>query len=117
MASKWVDNTFYFGPDRRKRDAGKRWGDKRKRDDSGEPPPLGAVLRRLRVVLIDMRTPDDRQRALQLTRLAMVSADRMGLPACADAISDAARCITNGDVAGADAKIVEAQSRCTATPG
>lgn len=116
MTNKWVDNTFYFGPDRRKRDNGKRWGDKRKQDDSGEPPPLNAVLRRLRVVLMDMSTPDDRQRALQLTRLAMTSADRQGLRACADAIGDAVRCITNGDIAGADTKIVEAQALASAAP-
>lgn len=116
MTNKWVDNEFYFGPDRRKRDGGKRWGDKRKLNDAAEPPPLSAVMRRLRVVLIDMRSPEDRNHALQLVRLAVASADRIGMRACADALSEASRYIANNDAASADAKIVEAQSIFSSAP-
>ncbi|MBX3511759.1 MAG: hypothetical protein KF700_11205 [Hyphomonadaceae bacterium] len=108
MATKWVDNEVYFGPDRRRRDAGKRWGDRRRLNDAGEPPPLGALLRRLRVQLLDLSTASDRHRAIQLANLAIVEAERKHLPACADAVKEAAACINAGDTAGADAWLTQA---------
>lgn len=108
MATKWVDNEVYFGPDRRRGGMGKRWGDRRRMDDAAEPPPLGALLRRLRVHLLDMQTYDDRRRAMQLANLAMTAAEQRRLLACADAIRSAANQIGAGDAAAAEAWIMEA---------
>lgn len=116
MTGKWVDNEVYFGPNRRRRGASKRWGERRHFDDAGEPPPLGAVLRRLRVLLMDMRGPQDRQRAIQLASLATTEAETLHLMECADLIKSAAQLVLANDIAGADAHIVEAQSLASTGP-
>jgi hypothetical protein len=110
MSAKWIDNESYLGPDRRRRGLGKRWGDRRRYDEAGEPPPLGAVLRRLRVQLFDMKTPDDRQRALQLAHLAITEAENRKFPACAEEVRKAVRFINAGDTASAEARVIEAQA-------
>lgn len=110
MANKWVDNEFYFGPDRRKGGLGKRWGDRREMDDAADPPPLGAVLRRMRVLLIDMRTAEERRHIMQLGNLAITEAEKMHKMACADAVKEALRRLHANDVAGADAMVIEAQA-------
>lgn len=110
MNRKWVDNEVYFGPDRRKRGLGKRWGDRRSYNDAGEPPPLGAVMRRLRVQLNNARSPDDRRRAYELAKFAATEAERQHVTGCADCLRDVLSLIASGDLAGADAAVVQAQA-------
>jgi len=86
MANKWVDNTDYFGPDRRLRSAQKRWNDRRRHDEAGQPPALAAMLRRIRVQLMNMPTPDDRRRAHQMLNAAVKDAERLRYYRCADAL-------------------------------
>jgi hypothetical protein len=104
--AKWVDNEVYFGPDRRKRPL-KRWGERRRVNDAGEPPPLGAVLRRLRVLMLD-QSPTARLRAQQLARLAQTEAEKLRWLDCADEIKAAALLMNKGDVGAADARLVAA---------
>lgn len=115
MSRKWVDNEVYFGPDRRLRGLGKRWGDRRQYDDAGDAPPLGAVLRRMRVMLVDLAYAD-RSRFLQLATLAIREAERLRLPACADAIKDACRLVNAKDNPRADAAMVEAMNIFSSKP-
>ena len=110
MNRKWVDNEVYFGPDRRKSGLGKRWGDRRSFDDAGDAPPLGAVLRRLRVRLSDITTADDRRRTYELARFAASEAERQHMPACADPLREVLTLITSGDYVTADARVMEAQA-------
>lgn len=81
MATRWVDNNGYFGPDRRRRPS-KRWNDRRKYDEAGEPPPLAALLRRLRI-RIASHTAEDRRHALEMLRAAIAEASRRGWRQCA----------------------------------
>jgi len=110
MIRKWVDNEVYFGPNRRKGGLGKRWGDRRTFDDAGEPPPLSAVMRRLRVHLSSIATPEDRDRAHEFAQFAASEAERQKLPACASALREAMTLIDTGDFDGADARVLQAQS-------
>ncbi len=110
MNRKWVDNEVYFGPDRRKGGLGKRWGDKRSYDDAGEPPPLGAVMRRLRVQLNGIATPEARRRVYELARFAASEAERQHLPDCADHLRTVLDAIANGDFTRADAAVMQAQA-------
>lgn len=111
MNRKWVDNEVYFGPDRRKGGLGKRWGDRRYFDDAADqPPPLGAVLRRLRVHLSDIVTADDRRRTYDLARFAASEAERQHLPLCADPLREVLTLITQGDYVTADTRVMQAQS-------
>lgn len=86
MRDKWVDNPDYFGPDRRVRSGPKRWSDRRRLDEASKPPALGAMLRRMRVQLMNMPTPDDRRRAHQMINAAVKEAERLRLYECADAL-------------------------------
>lgn len=109
----WVDNEVYFGPDRRNREGGKRWGDRRRLNDAGEPPSLGNLLRRLRVLLMDSANPDRRQRALQVANLAIFDAEELGLRECAERIREASRHINSNArnaIVAADALLIEAQA-------
>jgi hypothetical protein len=111
MRDKWVDSNGYFGPDRRRRPVQKRWGERRGLDEAGEPPPLGAMLRRIRVLMMDLSAPDDRRRVLQLLTAAITSAERQRFFQCADALKAADRTLRlggSGDVSTADARVVEA---------
>lgn len=110
MKSKWVDNEVYFGPDRRKGGLGKRWGDKRSYDDAGEPPPLGAVMRRLRVQLNGVASSDDRRRVYELARFAASEAERQRLPECADQLRAVLDAVKVGDFTAADAAVMQAQA-------
>lgn len=110
MNRRWVDNEVYFGPDRRKGGLGKRWGDKRSYDDAGEPPPLGAVLRRLRVQLNGVASSDERRRVYELARFAAAEAERQHLPECADHLRNVLSAIVAGDFTGADASVMQAQA-------
>ncbi|MGQ0533613.1 MAG: hypothetical protein ACT4OF_13120 [Caulobacteraceae bacterium] len=110
MIRKWVDNEVYFGPDRRKRGLGKRWGDRRGYDDAGEPPPLSAVLRRLRVHLSDTAAPEDRRRVYDMAKFAAGEAERQGLSSCAEPLREALSLIKSGDYAAADRLVMQAQA-------
>jgi hypothetical protein len=114
MTRKWVDNEVYFGPDRRRTGLGKRWGDRRSFDDAGDAPPLSAVLRRLRIHLSDITTPDDRRRVYDLARFAAAEAERQRMPACANPLREVLTLITAGDYATADARVMEAQAAVNA---
>ncbi|MGE0294506.1 MAG: hypothetical protein AB7P97_19305 [Hyphomonadaceae bacterium] len=106
MRDKWVDTRNYFGPDRRVRSGQKRWGEKRRLDEASEPPPLAAILRRLRVQVMNMPTPDDRRRAHQMIAAAVHQAEHLRLYACADALKRADHELRN--IRGANATALEA---------
>lgn len=110
MDRKWVDNEVYFGADRRTRGLGKRWGDKRTFDDAGNPPPLGAVLRRLRVYLSDVAAAQERAFVVDLAQFAVDQAERKHLPTCAAPLREVLGLIAAGDFAGADARVMQAQA-------
>lgn len=110
MAPRWVDNTNYFGPDRRRK-PNKRWNDRRRYDEAGEPPPIGALLRRLRVRVAGP-TAEDRRHALEMVKAAISEASRLGWGRCAAALISVDELLRTGgarDVVNeADALIVEA---------
>jgi hypothetical protein len=111
---KWVDSSGYFGPDRR-RGGSKRWGDRRKLDESGQAPALGAMLRRLRVQMMDLGA--DRQLTYQMLSAAIRDAQRLRYLACADALQQADHALrTNSPNAAAiaEARIVEAMTHAGA---
>ena len=116
MNSKWVDNPDYIGPDRRKRPGPKRWKDRRHSDEtSSQRPALGALLRRLRVVLTGLALPDDRRKALQLIGAAVTEAERQHYYQCADHLKIAERMLRAGeDFSAVDTRVVEAVDRAAA---
>ena len=114
MADKWVDNPGYIGPDRRRRSGQKRWSDRRRFDATEKFPPLGALLRRLRVQLLGMYTNDDRNRALQLLAGAISEALRQHLFECAESLKRADKILRTGpagDLSQVDAAILEAMEK------
>jgi hypothetical protein len=116
MADKWVDNPGYIGPDRRRRSGPKRWSDRRRFDATEKFPPLGALLRRLRVQLLGMYTNDDRNRALQLLAGAISEALRQHLFECAESLKRADKILRTGpagDLSQVDAAILEAMEKTT----
>lgn len=110
MSRKWVDNEVYFGPNRRTRGLGKRWGDRRSHDDSEEPPTLSAVLRRLRVHLSNSTTSEDRRRLYDMAKFAAAEAEHHRLPECARPLREALTLIKTGDYAAADRLVMQAQA-------
>lgn len=110
MSRKWVDNEVYFGPNRRTRGLGKRWGDRRTLDDAAEPPPLSAVMRRLRVHLGNVSDQEERRRVYELARFAASEAERLNLPHCADLLRHAMKLVSQGDYAAADQWVLHAQA-------
>ncbi len=109
MATKWIDNTEYFGPDRRRRPA-KKWNDRRRHDEATELPPLGALLRRLRVQMVSL-TPSGCALVLQMLSGAISEANRQGFRHCVASLQAADSAIrTHGAraAAQADALLVEA---------
>ncbi len=116
MADKWVDNPGYIGPDRRRRSGPKRWADRRRFDATEDHPPLGALLRRLRVQLMGMYSPDDRTRAMQLLAGAINEALRQRLFECADSLKLADRLLRTGaagDTSKVDAAVLDAMAHVT----
>lgn len=113
MNRKWVDNEVYFGPDRRLRGGSKRWGDRRTYNDAGDPPPLGAVLRRLRVRLSEEANPEQRHHATQLLNLAIIHAEQMRNTPCADALRRAAPLIATDQFEQADRLVMDAMTLIT----
>ena len=110
MIRKWVDNEVYFGPDRRLRGGSKRWGDRRAYNDAGDPPPLGAVLRRLRVRLSEEPCTTHRHHAMQLLNLAILHAETLRNRECADVLRRAAPLISADQFGAADRLIVDAMA-------
>lgn len=113
MPSKWVDKTDYFGPDRRRRTGPKRWSERRRHDEARDLPPLGALLRRLRVQMSGLATAEERRHALQIMSAAISEAQRQGLRACAGALQEADRALRQGGASAAsfaDEKVVEAMN-------
>jgi len=94
MATKWVDNNAYIGPDRRRRPA-RRVLDRRRYDDAGELPPLGAMLRRLRV-RVTSGSAEDRRHALEMFKAAIGEANRLGWRRCAAALMSADEAFRTG---------------------
>ena len=117
MADKWVENNGYVGPDRRKRPGPKRWSERRRHDETGAAPPVAALLRRLRVQLIGMYTPEDRRRVQQLLLAAIHQAQRQRMFDCADALKRAEHLLRTGpagDLSKADAALLEAMTLASA---
>ena len=113
MAGKWVDNTEYFGPDRRRR-PGKRLMDRRRYDEAGELPPAGALPRRLRVRL-GGATAEARRHAIEMLKGAIYEASRLGWRETAAALQAADHLLRSGATPAAiDAKIVEAMDHAGA---
>jgi hypothetical protein len=99
MATKWIDSTEYFGPDRRRRPA-KRWNDRRRFNEAADIPPLGALLRRLRVQMVSL-TPEGCSLVLQMLGGAISEANRQGLPECAAALYAADAALRKSGVSAA----------------
>lgn len=117
MPNKWVDNNEYFGPDRRRRPVSKRWGERRHENEAGDLPPLGALLRRLRVQMLGLATPQDYQHALQMLSGAIGEANRLGYRQCAASLMAADRILRDtGPKHGsaADPHLVEAMDHAGA---
>lgn len=116
MASKWVDNTDYFGPDRRRRSGSKLWNERRRLDEAGDLPPLGAMLRRLRVQMIGLR-PEGVAHALQLLSGAIAEANRQGFRQCVASLFAADRALRQNGPSGAvaaDAHLLQAMDHAGA---
>lgn len=116
MANKWVDNTDYFGPDRRRRSGSKLWNERRRLDESGELPPLGAMLRRLRVQMVSLQ-PDAVAHALQLFSGAIAEANRQGFRQCAASLYEADGALRQGGASAApvaDAHLIDAMDHAGA---
>jgi hypothetical protein len=95
MLAKWVDNSSYLGPDRRRATRrAMRWNERRRNDQASDLASLGSLLRRLRVQMTSLDKGDNRSRALQLARAAIAKAEADRAYACADAVKDAVRYIT-----------------------
>jgi hypothetical protein len=116
MATRWVDTSSYFGLDRRRRPA-KRWNDRRRLDEAGEPPPLGALLRRLRVRIAGP-SDEDRRHAFEMLKAAISEANRRGCRQCAATLARIDQLLrTNSDraaIARADTMIIEAMDHAGA---
>jgi hypothetical protein len=111
MRGKWVDNSGYLGPDRR-RAGDKRMFDRRKADDAGARPSLHAMLRRLRVLIVDFGGSDNRARIMALVNAAITEAETMRMLQCADALGQAKRALMSPQTASrAESFIVQAIDR------
>jgi hypothetical protein len=110
MPTRWVDITNYFGPDRRRKPA-KRWNDRRRLDEAGEPPPLGSLLRRLRVRVAGP-SAEDRRHALEMVKAAIAECSRLNWRKCATTLMRVDELLrTDGSreaIAAIDTLIVEA---------
>lgn len=90
--AKWVDNGEYFGFDRRQRSRSKLFNERRHQDEGGELPPLGALLRRVRVQMVTL-TPDACPHALRLLAGAISEANRLGYKQCVASLHEADRAL------------------------
>lgn len=111
MRDKWVDNSGYLGPDRRRAGA-KRMFDRRKSDETAARPSLPAMLRRLRVLVVDFGGSDNRVRIMALLNAAITEAETMRMLSCADALTQAKRALASPQTASrAESFIVQAIDR------
>jgi hypothetical protein len=105
MATKWVDNTEYFGPDRRRK-PGKRWNDRRRHNEAGQPPPVAGA------------SAEDRRHALEMLKAAISEASRLGWRQCAATLVSADQLLRGGSgatmVAQVDTLIVQAMDHAGA---
>ncbi|MDX2276063.1 MAG: hypothetical protein NW206_11495 [Hyphomonadaceae bacterium] len=114
MRSKWIDNSDYIGPDRRRITERRLFKERRKFDETGEPPSLPSMIRRLRVQLLGLHTPHDKTHMMQLARAAILQAQTQRKIATADLIKEAASLVHSArhiDPALAqlvDAKLIDA---------
>lgn len=115
MRSKWVDNTDYIGPDRRRASPGLRWRERRRFDETTpEPPPLGAMLRRLRVQILGMQSAADRLHVMQLAAAAAKQAEVQRSFPCADIIREVSREVMRANLqdatirASLDSRLIDA---------
>lgn len=111
MSQKWVDNTGYFGPDRRLRSGKRLLRERRRFDEATHPPALPALLRRVRVQLLGLQSAGDREHALELAALAIERAQILQLAEPARMIEAAVRIIADGEPSAyphADALLAEA---------
>lgn len=109
MSKKWVDTNKYFGPDRR-RSGGRRLFERRTLDEAGDIPPLGHILRRLRVHLMST-SQDDRTLIMQMLMGAIREAERLHYYKCADSLKQVDHVLRTGGhgaLAEADSRLVEA---------
>lgn len=116
MRDKWVDTDGYLGPDRRRRTGSKPWRDRRRHDETVPLPALGSLLRRLRVHLTDMRTPDQRRRALQMLDAAMAAAQQHQQYECLQSLRRADRLLRTGGAAdqpAIEAALLEAMTNAS----
>lgn len=90
MPSKWIDNSDYVGLDRRRVSERRLFKERRKFDESGETPSLPSMIRRLRVQLLGLNTPQDKAHMLQLARAAISQAQAQRKLGAADLIKEAA---------------------------
>jgi hypothetical protein len=88
MRIKWVDIANYIGPDRRKKRSA-RWSDRREDDLAGDQPPLGTLLRRMRVHVLRLEIGEDRGNALSLIAAGIAQAEAHGYAKCAAALKQA----------------------------
>jgi hypothetical protein len=93
MRGKWIDNTDYIGPDRRRVGDKRLFKERRKFDESGEPPSLPIMIRRLRVQLLGLSTQQEKTLLLQLARAAITQAEVQRKPRAADFIKEGAKMI------------------------
>jgi hypothetical protein len=101
MRIKWVDIANYIGPDRRRKRSA-RWSERREDDLAGDTPPLGTLLRRMRVRVLSIESGDDRRSALALITAGIVQAEQQGMPQCAAALKQA-ELVMSGDAPVEDA--------------
>lgn len=85
----WVDNTSYYGPDRRRKAAGLRVRERRRYNAACDPPSLPIALRQLRMRILDARGPSAAQFSDRLQGVAII-AQVHGEHDAADALSSLA---------------------------
>jgi hypothetical protein len=106
MRLKWIDIANYIGPDRRaKRKA--RWNERREEDLSGDAPPLGTLLRRMRVHVLRLESGDDRRNTLSLVAAGIAQAEQHGYALCAAALKQAEQVLRADAPAEDAAKLID----------
>jgi|CXWL01.1.fsa_nt_gi hypothetical protein len=95
MSKRWVDGEDYFGPDRRGRRHQRRLlGERRASDETRERLSVAAMLRRVRVQLVTVRTELERGKTLHYIKTAWIACEADGQTKRADLLKQAARNLT-----------------------
>jgi hypothetical protein len=114
MRGKWIDNLTYVGPDRRRLSERRLFKERRRFDESGEPPSLPVMIRRIRVQLLSLEMQHDKTMLLQLARAAITQAEIQRKLGAADLIKEAAKMVhmrhkpDSDFIASIDSKLIEA---------